>query len=124
MWCIWTISIVGGWLISLLVNFAIGLLSLFLESSVKVMDVYLALFFVLSGYLIPVELFSPTLRTVAGALPFRYQLGLPVELMTGAYSLSDAIGMLARQWGMVAAMGLIVRVLWTRGARRFAAFGG
>jgi ABC-2 type transport system permease protein len=124
IWGIWVLSIVGGWTISLFVNLSIGLLSLFLESSVKVMDVYLALFFVFSGYLVPVELFPPYLRAIVDFFPFRYQLGLPTELMTGAYPLPSALGMLARQWAMVAAMGIVVWLVWTRGARRFAAFGG
>ncbi len=35
-----------------------------MESSLKLMDVYLVLFFVFCGYLIPVELFPPALRSV------------------------------------------------------------
>jgi ABC-2 type transport system permease protein len=124
MWLVWTVSIALGWIISVLVSFALGLLALFLESSLKVMDVYIALFFVFSGYLIPVELFPPALRAAADLMPFRYQLGLPVEIMTGAYTLGEAGAMVARQGVAIAVLGAVVAFVWARGARRFAAFGG
>ena len=52
-WLAWAASMAGAWLITFLVNVAVGSLSFHMESSVKVMDVWYAVFFVLSGYLIP-----------------------------------------------------------------------
>ncbi len=124
LWALWAMSIFGGWLVTLLANLAIGCLALFVESSTKIMDVWLALYFVFSGYLFPVELFPPALRRVIDWLPFRYQLGLPVEIMTNAYDAPHAAAMLARQWAMVGMMLAIVALLWRRGVRRFAAYGG
>jgi ABC-2 type transport system permease protein len=124
VWAIWALSIAGGWLITLMVNFAIGILALFLESSTKVMDVWLALFFVFSGYMVPVELFPPALRTAIDWMPFRYQLGLPVELMTGLHGRAEALVLLGRQWAMAAALLGVVTLLWRAGLRRFAAYGG
>jgi ABC-2 type transport system permease protein len=124
LWAIWALSIAGGWLITLMVNFAIGILSLFIESSAKVMDVWLALFFVFSGYMVPVELFPPFLRSAIDWMPFRYQLGLPVEIMTGLHGREEALGLLARQWAMFAVFLGLVTVMWRRGVRRFAAYGG
>ena len=110
----------------MLANLAVGCLSLFLESSLKVMEVYTAAFFVFSGYLIPLELFPPVVRAIADYLPFRYQIGLPVELLTRAYDHDRALGlsMIGRQYGMVVAMGILTANLWRRGLRRFAAYGG
>ena len=124
LWAIWCASIVGGWLITLFANFAIGCMALFLEQSTKVMDVWLALFFVFSGYLVPVELFPPTLRAALDWMPFRYQLGLPVELMIGAHDHGAALGLLARQWAIAAVLLACVGLIWRRGVARFAAFGG
>lgn len=124
LWLLWLVSIAGAWLLVFLVNIAIGSLAFFLESSMKVMDIWLALFFVLSGYLIPIELFPPTFRTIADWLPFRYQIGLPVELITGAYDRTGALWMVLRQWGFVAGVGALTAVLWRTGIRRFEAFGG
>jgi ABC-2 type transport system permease protein len=124
IWAIWVLAILGGWLVTLLVNFAIGFLALLVESSTKIMDVWLAAYFVFSGYLIPVELFPPWLRRAVEVMPFRYQLGLPVELMTGAHDRGAALVLLGRQWVVVLVAGLVVAVVWRRGIRRFAAYGG
>lgn len=124
LWAIWILSILGGWLITLFANFAIGCMALFLEQSTKVMDVWLALFFVFSGYMIPVELFPPWLRSAVDWMPFRYQLGLPVEIMIGAHDEATALALLVRQWAWAAVMLGIVALAWRSGVKRFAAYGG
>lgn len=124
LWIIFALSLVGAWLITFLANAAIGTLALWTGSSIKVMDVWLALYMVLSGYLVPVELFPPRLRTVVEVLPFRFQIGFPVELLTGGLGLGHALRLLAGQWLWVGLFLLGVRALWVRGLQRFAAYGG
>jgi ABC-2 type transport system permease protein len=124
IWVLWVVSVAFAWLITLAANLAIGCLALLIESSNKVMDAWLALYFVLGGYIVPVELFPRRLREVIDWLPFRYQLGLPVELMTAGHDRAEALALLARQCGMVAVMFAVVAVVWRLGVRRFAAFGG
>jgi ABC-2 type transport system permease protein len=124
IWVIWFLSIVGSWLITFFVNLVIGCMAFFLESSSKVMDVWLALYFVFSGYLVPVELFPGRVRAVADVLPFRYQIGLPVELMTGAHDRAEALALLGRQWVWALATLLLVAFVWRRGVARFSAYGG
>jgi ABC-2 type transport system permease protein len=123
-WAFFLVALLGAWLLSFLANVAIGTMSFFMESSTKVMDVWIALFFVCSGYLYPVELFPPAVRTFIDWLPFRYQIGLPVELMTNTHDLQEALGLLGRQWLWVGLMLTIALGLWKRGLKRFAAFGG
>jgi ABC-2 type transport system permease protein len=123
-WPLFLVALLGGWLITFFANVAIGTLALYMESSTKVMDVWLALFFVLSGYMYPLEVFPAPLRVLADWLPFRYQIGLPVELLTGAYGFTESLGLLARQWLWVGLMGGGALLLWRRGLKRFAAYGG
>jgi ABC-2 type transport system permease protein len=123
-WVMWLVAVVGGWSITFLVGICIGALSFFMEQSLKIMDVWLALYFVFSGYMIPVELFPGWIQPVVEWLPFRYQIGLPVELLTGRYGLADAGWMLLRQWAMVAGFGTLAWVLWRAGLKRFGAYGG
>jgi ABC-2 type transport system permease protein len=123
-WVMWVVSLAGSWLLTLFVNFAVGCLAFYVESSLKVMDLWLVFFFVLSGYLIPVDLFPARLRGVIDWLPFRYQIGLPVELATGAQVGVGALWLLARQWLWVALGFWATAVLWRGGLRRFAAYGG
>jgi ABC-2 type transport system permease protein len=124
IWAYWCVAMLGGWLITFLANITVGCLALYMESSLKVMDVWMAMFFVFSGYLIPVELFPPVLRAITNWLPFRYQIGLPVELMTGAYDRLGALPFLARQWLWVALLWTAAALIWRRGLKRFGAYGG
>jgi ABC-2 type transport system permease protein len=124
LWAAWLVSIVGAFVLTLLVNFIVGSASFFVESSLKLMDAWLVFYFVLSGYLVPIDLFPPGLREVIEWLPFRFQIGLPVEIMTGAHGGRACLVLLARQWSWVlAALGATL-VTWRLGLRRFAAYGG
>lgn len=123
-WCAWGLSMLGAWLITFFAGFAIGSLAFWFDSSLKVMEIWLMLFFVFSGYLAPVELFPPWLRALSDALPFRYQIALSVEILISSRDLAGALPLLVRQWSWVAALVAAALVLWRRGVRRFAAYGG
>ncbi len=124
LWLLWLLAMIGSWALTLLVNLAIGSLAFFFESSVKLMDIWTAAFFVLSGYLLPVELFPARMRPALDWLPFRYQIGLPVEIMVGAHTVEAALGLLARQWSWVLVFVLLTERAWSLGVKRFAAYGG
>jgi ABC-2 type transport system permease protein len=124
IWLLWLVSTAAAWLLSLFVSFAIGGLAFFVDSSAKVMDAWLAALFVFSGYLIPIDLFPPRVRAVLDWLPFRYQIGLPVELMVGVHDRATAVGLVARQLLFVLGAALATFMVWRRGVARFAAYGG
>lgn len=124
MWLLFLLSLAGGWLTAFLIGISIGTLALFTKSSLKVMDAYLAASFVFSGYLIPVELFPQATREVVNFLPFRFTIGLPVELLTSRHSLGEALSLLGRQWSWVVFLLLLTQFMWRRGLRRFEAYGG
>jgi ABC-2 type transport system permease protein len=124
LWAMWAASVAGSWLITLLVNLIIGCASFFIESSLKLMDAWLVFFFILSGYIIPIDLFPPTLRELVEWLPFRFQIGVPVEIMTGAHDRAAALALLGGQWIWVAVGLATTAVMWRYGLRRFAAYGG
>lgn len=123
-WALWFVGTVGGWAVIFLINVCIGSLALFMKSSLKLMDAYLAMSFVLSGYLIPVELFPDFMRGALNWLPFRYTLGLPIELLVSRHDLPTAAMLVLRQWGWVAVLLIVATTLWKRGLKRFEAFGG
>jgi len=124
LWALWVVALVGGWSINFLASAAIGCLSLFMSQSIKVMDVWFVCFSLFSGYLIPVELFPAWALPVVDVLPFRFVIGFPVQLMTGALSRGEALALLAGQWGWVAFFLGSTALLWRTGLKRFGAYGG
>ncbi len=124
LWSIVPFAFVGAWAITFLAHVILGALSLWIQQSIKLMDVWSAGFFVLSGYLVPIELFPDTIRWLPPWLPFAYQLAFPVNLLTGALTLGQASASLAAQWLWVLIMGVVATVVWRRGLRRYEAYGG
>ena len=118
------LAIVGAWLISFSANLIFGALSLFTQSSIKLMDVWIAGYFVMSGYLVPLSLFPAIVRNAPYWMPFRYLLGFPVELWSGALSMHEALMQLAAQWTWVVLLGALAALTWNRGLKRFSAGSG
>jgi ABC-2 type transport system permease protein len=118
------LAIFGSWAITFSAMLAIGALSLFWESAVAVFDLWLGLYFVLSGYLMPLEFFPAWLRRATSWLPFRYCLAFPVDAMTGMQPIGACLEALAVQWTWVLALLTIALAIWKRGLARYAVYGG
>jgi ABC-2 type transport system permease protein len=118
------LALVGAWLITFLAMAVIGALAFWVESSGALFEVWLGLFGVFSGYLVPLELFPRWLEQGARYLPFRYMLGFTVEMVIGMTPRAAALRELATQWAFVLVLALAARLVWRAGLRRFAAFGG
>lgn len=117
------LAIAGAWGITFLSMCLLGSLGMLMERSIAVFEVWLGLFAVLSGYLVPLELMPSWLSSAAAWLPFRYQLGFPVELLIGALPREAVLRGLLVQWGMVALLLPAALGVWRAGLRRFEAFG-
>jgi viologen exporter family transport system permease protein len=84
---------------------------------------FVALMF-LSGRVAPVGLLPRALQALGDALPFRWMVGFPVELLLGRVTPRDAgVGLLA-QLGWLGGGALVLRLLWPRAVRRFGSVGG
>jgi len=121
---IFVVALGGAWLLNFAVSAIIGTLGLYLESSLQVWELWMGCFMLLSGYLIPLSLFPPWLERTARVLPFAYLQSFPVETLMGLRDRSQALVGLAIQLGWAAAAWIALFVLWQRGVKRFAAFGG
>jgi ABC-2 type transport system permease protein len=123
-WGIALVGIFGAWAITFAAMLVIGSLGLFWESSLALYDLWLGLFFIFSGYLMPLALFPEWLRGATWWMPFRYTLAFPVETMLGLEPLGQSLRSLAGQWAWVGALLMLAIVLWRRGIARYAVFGG
>jgi ABC-2 type transport system permease protein len=79
---------------------------------------------VLSGYLIPLDLFPAAVQRIALVLPFRFLLSFPVELALGRLSRAHALELLLAQAGYISIALIATHFVWRRGLRRYAAYGG
>jgi len=124
LWPVFLLGVAGGWLITFLAMSVIAALAFYVDSATSVAQVWFGFFTILSGYLMPLELFPPWLGAVARFLPFRYMLAFPVETALGLLSRREALLELGVQWLFVLGLALLARAAWRAGIRRYSAFGG
>lgn len=117
------LAVALAWVLSYLVQCAFGLLAFWLDKSDGLYDMWLAVWGILSGYVVPIAFFPPLAREVLGWLPFRAMLGLPVELLGGFLSPEEAWPALALSAAWTGVAWVVVAVLWRRGLVRYGAFG-
>lgn len=120
---IFAVSLAGAWVLTFFAMMLIGSLGLFLDKSLAVFDVYLGLFAVLSGYLVPLALLPGWAQAIASAAPFRYMLAFPVELLTGRLSFEEALVQLGIQLAYAAVVVAAALRVWRAGIRRYEAYG-
>lgn len=117
-------SLLGAWLINFFTMALIGSLAFYIENSTAVFEIWMVAFMLLSGYLIPLDLFPPALRELTRALPFRYTLAFPAETAMGLLSPERALFDLGVQWLFAAVSAAAALLVFRSGVRRFSAFGG
>lgn len=118
------LSLAGAWCLWFCSMAILGTLALYLESSLSVVEAWLAVSFVFSGYVLPLSLYPESVQSAIAWLPFPYLLSFPVANALGHLDRTEALRSLGAQWAHVALHLAVLLVLWRRGIRRFEAFGG
>jgi ABC-2 type transport system permease protein len=117
-------ALLGAWVLTYFMMVLIGALAFFVESSLGVFELWIGVYSIFSGYLIPLETLPAWVRGPAAVLPFRFMLGFPVETLVGLLTPAQALGQLAAQWAYVVGAFFGAMAVWRAGVRRFAAYGG
>jgi ABC-2 type transport system permease protein len=76
-----------------------------------------------SGGIFPLAVFGPTGEAVLSALPFRFTIQFPTELLCGRIPPAEVLPGFALAVMWIAVLALAARALWASGIRRFAAVG-
>ena len=110
-------------LLSFLVGTCFALLAFWTTRSFSFWEIWMGLTFLLGGQVAPVAVLPGLVQTLAVALPMRYTLGFPIEVLLGrSQGLDLALGF-AIQAGWIAAAGVAVVLIWRAGIKRYAAVG-
>jgi ABC-2 type transport system permease protein len=117
-------SIVLAAFLQFFISYTMAMLAFwFLEISTLIFILF-AFEYLASGHLFPLSLLPAPLQHVMLFTPFPYQLYFPVAIYMGKISgPSLAIGFLAQILWVLAAF-VLARFAWSRGIKKYAAFGG
>ncbi len=105
-------------------GYSIALLAFWTTRADAVSQLNYTFLFLLSGEVAPIALLPEGLRTLAAALPYRYMLSFPVEVITGQLGGRQILLGFVMQGLWLGAAWLLMRFTWQRGVRHYAAVGG
>jgi len=103
----WCVAMAGFWMTE----------TTFLFEAVRIVII------TLSGGIFPLTIFGPDGEALLKALPFRFTIQVPVDLLTGRLTPGAMVPDLLLALGWIVGLALLGRVLWGLGLRRFSAVG-
>ncbi len=113
-----------AWALRFLWGYWLALLAFWATRADGLLSLQDALVFLLGGQVAPTMLLPGLLRGASAALPFRYMLAFPVEVLTGQVHGPALWTGFAFQVGWLAAALALFGILWRVGVRRYSAVGG
>lgn len=120
---LFALTVTFAWTLAFLVQACFGLLAFWFDQSLGLFGVWFAAWSLLSGYIAPLAVFPESMQPILRWLPFRGMLALPVELLGGFVTPSQALPDVGIQLGWVVVLGALALTLWRRGLQRYGAFG-
>ena len=119
----WAASLVMAFLIGFLIESLIGLVSFwFLEVS-SLIFIYMMINYFLSGHMIPLEWIEGWIPAV-NYLPFRYLAYFPASILLGKVPVEEIPAGLCIQFAWIVGLLIANRIAFSRGVRRYGAYGG
>jgi len=118
------VSIALAFLVRFLISYLVSLFCFWTANGLGLMWARAAVSNVLSGALIPLQLFPGWLRSVAAILPFQALVSTPVLIYQGQRAGTGLLLALGVQVGWAVALWLLARALWIPCVRRLTVHGG
>ncbi len=118
------IAIWGAYVIRSLLLWVLGMVTFWTTRVSALYEAYFVAELLLSGRLVPMTLMPAWVQGLSWYLPFRWTFGFPITTLVGPISNRELILGVCAQLGWVVIGVILVKVVWHRGVRRFAAVGG
>ncbi len=128
----WSLWRVGLFLVSLvfalLLNFGIfyclAMLSFRLQDVGHMFEIVSVTLVVISGGIVPLDIFGDTVTKIVYILPFTYTTQFPVNIINGRFTLAQSLGGFAVQVAWVLFFWLLGKLMWQNGLKKYIAVGG
>lgn len=121
---VFAVSLVGTALLQFFISYAMAMLAFWLLEISTLIFILYAFEYLASGHLFPLALLPEPLKAVLWLTPFPYQLYFPISVYMGEVKGAAMWTGLATQFAWVLLAYFLARVMWKRGIRKYAAFGG
>jgi ABC-2 type transport system permease protein len=118
------IGVLGSFFLMGAINFMIGTCAIPLKSILALIRAKYWLIELLSGLLIPINFFPPSLQKIMAWLPFEHIAYTPLQIYLGKLDATHALRALAVQWLWVVALLGLANLWWNRASRKITIHGG
>jgi len=116
--------IVLAFMIRFLLEWCLALVTFWTTRVAAINQTYFAVSMFFSGRIAPMALMPLWIQDLSQVLPFYYVIAFPVELITGRLSGAEIQHHLLIQGVWLILAGLLIRMLWKKALRNYAAVGG
>lgn len=118
------LAIVTAWMLNMVIDYLVAMSAFWVTRTNAIDQLFYLVLFFFSGRLAPLDLLPDVVQLLANALPFRWILAFPAELMIGQLTPAETAVGFAMQalWLTIGAWGL--RLAWRSGVRHYSAVGG
>jgi ABC-2 type transport system permease protein len=123
-WLLVTLAAFTGFLLNVMMAMAFATISFWTTQAGNIYSLWWGMGAFLSGWIAPLPLMPAIVESAGRWLPFRSSMGFPLELALGRLSGFEIARSFAVTAGWLLAFGLIYRLSWNRGIRRYQAVGG
>lgn len=117
------LAVFGAILIEFFAQMIMGSLAFWITQVTSLAEGWFLIRSLLSGWIVPIDLFPPAMSQALYFLPFRYMLSFPVEILLGRLSLVEIGRGLGLQLMWAGVFFLGYQLLWRRGLRHYGAVG-
>jgi ABC-2 type transport system permease protein len=121
---IFILAVILAAVLSFVVGWTVALAAFWTTRTLAINEFYFISMFFFAGQVAPLDLLPDVIRRVADLLPFRWMLSYPVELFLGRLTQQQALEGLIAQVIWIGLAGLVLRLVWVQGVRRYGAVGG
>lgn len=122
--CLFLIATSLAWALRFMWGFWLASLAFWTSRADGLLALQDGLVFLLSGMVAPLALLPDRLQHIARILPFHAMIGAPVDILIGSTPLNQVGASLLIQIIWVLIAGILCRVAWHNGLRRYSALGG
>ena len=123
-WLLFALCLPPAAAIAFLLDFVTGSLAFWMQDVKGLIRVKNLVGAFLAGQFVPLALFPPSFFPLLEALPFRYTLSFPLEVLTGSLSVEATARGLIWQTGYCLGLWGCYRILWHFGLKSYTAPGG
>lgn len=122
--CLCVVSLVLAGAIGFFINALLGILGFWFLEIASFLHLFMTVQYFLSGHMFPLALLPPAVRDVVACLPFAYETYYPTLVLLQRTELASPLEVIAVQASWVGVLAAVTWWAWSRGLRRYTAFGG